>query len=130
MFTLEINKTCTLGGDSDFFAPLVREFCLVAKCYSFNCFITVIPMGTVHNISPEKVNLINCGEVITKAAAFRGSVIINSVQVCCQSPTELSTVLPAKSDSDIMFRYKDIRNLESMDHLCTNPFLRIGLIHK
>ena len=69
----------------NFLAPLVREFCLAAKCYSFNCFITVIPMGIVHNISAEKVNLFNCGEVITKAAAFRGSFIINSVQVCCQS---------------------------------------------
>ena len=113
----------------NFFAPLVREFCLATKCYSFNCFITVIPLGTVHNISAEKVNLFNCGEVIPKAAAFWGSVI-NSVQVCCQSPPELSTVLPAKSDSDVMFRYKVIRNLESIDHLCINPILRLGLIHK
>ena len=113
----------------NFFAPLVREFCLAAKYYSFNCFITVIPMGTVYNTSAEKVKLLNCGKVITKAAAFQGSVIINSVQVCSQSPQELYTVLPAKSDSD-MFRYKVIRNLESIDHLCINPILRIGLVHK
>ena len=28
------------------------------------------------------------------------------------------------------FAYKVIRNLESIDHLCINPILRIGLIHK
>ena len=42
----------------------------------------------------------------------------------------ISTILPAKSDSDIMFCYKVIRNSESIDHLCINPILRIGLIHK
>ena len=40
------------------------------------------------------------------------------------------TVLPAKSDSDVMFVYKVIRDLESIDHLCINPIHRIGLIHK
>ena len=41
------------------------------------------------------------------------------------------TVLPAKSDSDVMFVYKIIRDLvESRDHLCINPIRRIGLIHK
>ena len=39
------------------------------------------------------------------------------------------TVLPTKSDSDIMFVYKVIRGLESIDHLCINPICRIGLIH-
>ena len=28
------------------------------------------------------------------------------------------------------FVYKVIRDLESIDHLCINPILRIGLIHK
>ena len=28
------------------------------------------------------------------------------------------------------FVYKVIRDLESIDHLCINPFHRIGLIHK
>ena len=28
------------------------------------------------------------------------------------------------------FVYKVIRDLESIDHLCINPFRRIGLIHK
>ena len=32
-----------------------------------------------------------------------------------------ATVLPAKSDSDVMFVYKVIRDLESIDHLCINP---------
>ena len=41
-----------------------------------------------------------------------------------------STVLPAKTDSDIRFVYKIIRDLESIDHLYINPMRRIGLIHK
>ena len=40
------------------------------------------------------------------------------------------TVLPAKSDSDACFVYKIIRDLESIDHLLTNPIRRIRLIHK
>ena len=40
------------------------------------------------------------------------------------------TVLPAKSDTDVMFVYKVIRDLGSIAHLCINPILRIGLIHK
>ena len=41
-----------------------------------------------------------------------------------------TTVLPAKSDSDVLFLYKVIRDLESIDHLCINPIRRIGLIRK
>ena len=33
----------------------------------------------------------------------------------------ITTVLPAKSDSDFMFCYKVIRDLEWIDHLCINP---------
>ena len=40
------------------------------------------------------------------------------------------TVLPTKSDSDIMFVYKVFRGLYSIDLLCINPIRRIGLIHK
>ena len=36
------------------------------------------------------------------------------------------TVLPAKSDSDFMFVYKVIRDLESIDHLCINPIHSYG----
>ena len=43
---------------------------------------------------------------------------------------EHSTVLPAKSDSDVMFCLQCIGDLESIDHLCINPIHRIGLIHK
>ena len=43
---------------------------------------------------------------------------------------QLTTVLPAKSSSDVMFVYKIIRDLESIVHLCINPIHRIGLIHK
>ena len=42
----------------------------------------------------------------------------------------IHTVLPAKSDSDIMFCLQIIRDLESIDHVCINPIHRIGLIHK
>ena len=48
-------------------------------------------------------------------------------------PGNQSTVLPAKSDSDVIFclqNYHVIRGLESIDHLCINPINRIGLIHK
>ena len=40
------------------------------------------------------------------------------------------TVLSAKSDSGVMLCYQSYQDLESIDHLCTNPILRIGLINK
>ena len=39
-------------------------------------------------------------------------------------------VLPAKSDSDVMFSLQSYQELESIDLLCINPIHRIGLIHK
>ena len=36
------------------------------------------------------------------------------------------TVLPAKSDSGVVFVYNFIKDLESIDHLCINPIHRIG----
>ena len=41
-----------------------------------------------------------------------------------------TTVLPTKSDSDVVFIYKVIRGFELIDHLCINPICRIGLICK
>ena len=51
-----------------------------------------------------------------------------------------STVVSAKSDSDVMFCLQllsktltctlHLSYYESIDHLCINPILRIGLIHK
>ena len=38
--------------------------------------------------------------------------------------------MSAKSDSDVIFVYKAIRDLESTDHLFINPIHRIGLINK
>ena len=38
------------------------------------------------------------------------------------------TVLPAKSDSDVMFVYKVSSDFESIGHFCINPIRRIGLI--
>ena len=40
------------------------------------------------------------------------------------------TVLPAKSDSYVMFCLHSYRDLKSIDHECINPIHRIGLIHK
>ena len=53
------------------------------------------------------------------------------------------TVMPAKSDSDVIFclqlfsktltcthHLKCLSSCESIDHLCINPILQIGLIHK
>ena len=51
-----------------------------------------------------------------------------------------STILPAKSDSDVVFCLQllsktltctlHMSKCKSMDHMCINPILRIGLIHK
>ena len=49
----------------------------------------MILIGTVRNTSAKIGHMFNCGEVI--ALAFLGSFIINSVQVCCQAPPELSS---------------------------------------
>ena len=46
------------------------------------------------------------------------------------SPSFVLTVLPANSDSDVMFVYKVIRDLESIDHVCINPIRSKGLIHR
>ena len=40
------------------------------------------------------------------------------------------TVLPVRSDSDVMVCLQVIKDLESIDHLCINLIHRIGLIHK
>ena len=40
------------------------------------------------------------------------------------------TVLPAQSDSDVMFCLQSYQDLELIDHLCINPIRRIRLIHK
>ena len=52
-------------------------------------------------------------------------------QVGKEIKDDLCTVLQAKSHSDVMFSvYKVTMDLESIDRLCINPILRIGLIHK
>ena len=44
------------------------------------------------------------------------------------------TVVPTKSDSDVIiwdcYVNLHVSSRESIDHLCTNPILRTGLIHK
>ena len=42
-----------------------------------------------------------------------------------QSRVKHSTTEPLCFHSDVMFCYKVIRELKSMDHLCINPNLRI-----
>ena len=41
----------------------------------------------------------------------------------------MSTVLPAKSDSDVMFCLQSYHGLKLIDHLCINPICRIRLTH-
>ena len=51
-----------------------------------------------------------------------------------------ATVVPTKSDSDVMFCLQllsktlacplNLSEREPIDHLCINPILRIGLMHK
>ena len=41
----------------------------------------MVLIGTVHDISSKIIHMFNCGAVITKAAAFWSSLIMNSVQV-------------------------------------------------
>ena len=41
-----------------------------------------------------------------------------------------ATVLPAKSDSYVMFCLQTYIDLESIDHLCICPIHKIGQIHK
>ena len=90
--------------------------------------------------------------LITKLSGGKNSVIMNSFsieivyiylfpEVTGQHPkVDKSTVLPTKSDSDVIFclllfsktltctLHLSLR--ESRDHLCINPILWIGLIHK
>ena len=70
MFTLELNKTCTLGGDSEYFCPMGERISHSNKCDSFNFFNTVILINTVHDSPAKMAHPFNCGEVITKAVAF------------------------------------------------------------
>ena len=58
------------------------------------------------------------------------SLCIKVMLIFCVLSLYTSTALSDKSDSDVMFVYKVIRDLISIDHLCINPIIRIGLIHK
>ena len=71
--------------------------------------------------------------IVNKFSCNKGLVLNYSL------PSQLSvkrqkcddtTVVPAKSDSDVMFCLQRIRDLGSIDHLCINPIHRIGLILK
>ena len=50
-----------------------------------------------------------------------GSLVIYNTNRYGEDALLKGTVLPAKSDSDVMFCLIVIRNLESIDHLCINP---------
>ena len=54
--------------------------------------------------------------------------LITAIPICNKRYT--TTVLPAKSDSDVMFCKQNNQGLISIDQLCINPIRRIGLIHK
>ena len=42
----------------------------------------------------------------------------------------VASMLLSKSDSGVMFVYKAIRDILSIDHMCINRICRIRLIHK
>ena len=67
--------------------------------------------------------------VTTKHVRSKAMVPLSLIHCLLLLPL-CGTALPAMSDSDDMFYYKVIRDLESIDHLCINPIRRIGLIHK
>ena len=74
-------------------------------------------------------------EPTTRLPGFRNTV--NTV-LTIKIPTH--TAVPTKSDSDVIFCLRLLRKTlaytlllrqcKSIDHLCINPILRIGLIHK
>ena len=48
----------------------------------------------------------------------------------CIAKIRCDTVLPAKSDSIVMFYVQSKQDLESRDHMFIDPIRRIGLIYK
>ena len=70
--------------------------------------------------------------ILTCVLVLKRIVSLNTKNICFGSEIRKSlfTVLPAKSDSDLKVVYKVIRDLCSINPLCINPILRMGLIHK
>ena len=48
-------------------------------------------------------------------------VHVTGLEKDLQNEKKVSNVLPAKSDSDVMFCLHSYHDLESIDHLCINP---------
>ena len=86
----------------------------------------------------EKVNCEKSQQMTTKACN-----ITQHAKLVFLILQDEHTVVPAKSDSDVIFclqsfsktltctrHLKCLSSRESIDHLCINPILQIGLIHK
>ena len=78
-----------------------------------------------------------CGKILLTGGALftggRGGSESLGVPLDCKDRKNSlqCTVLPAKSDSDVMFCLQSYQGLYfTIDHLCINPIHRIGLIHK
>ena len=57
-------------------------------------------------------------------------VCLQCAKIIAPDRNRLPTVLPGKSDSDVMFCLNSNQDLELIDRLCINSIHRIGLIHK
>ena len=56
--------------------------------------------------------------------------ILYSTYCTTRAKEKTTTVVPTKSDSDVILVYIVIKDLESTDHLFINPIRRVGLINK
>ena len=60
--------------------------------------------------------------------------LLLKILLCClhssSKPHTTTTVLPAKSDSDVMFCLQGDQGLRIDRSLCIDPIHRMGLIHK
>ena len=62
-----------------------------------------------------------------KSAGMQITQHAKSQSMCHQQAHPKNPVLPAKSDSNVMFCLQYVcKDLESIDHLCINPIHRIG----
>ena len=88
-------------------------------------------------VGPEKKNRLSYADDDDREVS---KLIVFSLQYRVLDLRKSGTVLPAKSDSDILFCLQLFNKIltctlhlsycESIYHMCINPILQIGLIHK
>ena len=71
---------------------------------------------------------------------FSGHIVFEDTKIYFDKRINTCTVMPTKSDSDVILCLQLLSKTlactlhlswhESIDHLCINPILMIGLIHK